>query len=142
MDERSAGMIIFREDEDERRYLLLHYPAGHWDYPKGHVEAGESLQQTALRELEEETGIKKEDVDVIPEFLDRIDYIYRKGRDLSHKEVLYMLGKTSKKKVTISREHQGFEWLSYDDAFDRLTFKNARNVLKKAEMYLQSTDNI
>ncbi len=137
MDERSAGMIVFRE-EDERKYLLLHYPSGHWDYPKGHVEAGESLEETAIRELEEETGIGPEKIELYPEFLDRIDYIYQKGRELSHKEVLYLLGRTETKRVTISREHQGYEWLNYEDALERLTFKNARNVLRKAEMYLKT----
>ncbi len=140
MDERSAGIILFREEKDERNYLLLHYPAGHWDYPKGHVEAGESLEETALRELHEETGIPPKEVELQPSFIDKIDYIYQRGRELSHKEVLYLLGSTETKKVTLSREHQGYEWLDYDDAQDRLTFKNARNVLKKAEMFLKTAE--
>ncbi len=137
MDERSAGIVLFREEGDERHYLLLHYPAGHWDYPKGHVESGESLKDTALRELEEETRVAEEDVELLPDFMDSIDYIYRKGKDLSHKEVIYLLGKTEKKDVSISIEHQGYEWLSYEDALDRLTFRNARQVLQKVEKYLK-----
>ncbi len=141
MDERSAGVILFREDSGEKRYLLLHYPAGHWDYPKGHVESGETLEETALRELREETGIPSHEVNIIPDFLDRIDYIYQKGRDISHKEVLYLLGTTDTKEVSISREHQGYAWLNYDLAMDRLTFKNARDVLKKADSFLESRDD-
>ena len=38
ISEKSAGAILFVK-EKEPRYLLLHYEAGHWDFPKGHVEA-------------------------------------------------------------------------------------------------------
>ncbi|MFZ5500518.1 MAG: NUDIX domain-containing protein, partial [Candidatus Micrarchaeota archaeon] len=54
-DEKSCGIVLFSEDGG-RLYLLLHYTAGHWDFPKGHVEADESEAETALRELLEETG--------------------------------------------------------------------------------------
>ena len=58
-DEKSCGVVLFREDP-RREYLILHYPGGHLDFAKGHVEKGEERaeKRTALRELEEETGIK------------------------------------------------------------------------------------
>ncbi|MEW6722749.1 MAG: NUDIX domain-containing protein, partial [Candidatus Micrarchaeota archaeon] len=52
MDEKSCGIILFREGE-KRLYLLLHYEEGHWDFPKGHVEAGESEHEAASREAVE-----------------------------------------------------------------------------------------
>ncbi|MFO8109450.1 MAG: NUDIX domain-containing protein [Thermoplasmata archaeon] len=139
MDERSAGIILFRTENNKRKYLLLHYPAGHWDYPKGHVEPGESIRETALRELREETGIHAKEVELMQNFMNRIDYIYQKGRDISHKEVFYLLGNTETRKISISKEHQGYAWLNYYNALDRLTFQNARNVLKKAEIYLSNS---
>jgi len=65
-DEKSCGVVLFREnsltnsDKAERLYLLLHYPSGHIDFPKGHVEPGEENDEhfTAHREVTEETGIK------------------------------------------------------------------------------------
>jgi len=67
--ERSAGFVVFTEREDGKRlYLLLHYPSGHWDFPKGHVEEGESEIRAALRELREETGLT--DVEVVFGFRD------------------------------------------------------------------------
>lgn len=56
-DEHSCGIVVFRNENGIRCYLLLHYPSGHWDFPKGHVEEREKRHETALRELEEETGI-------------------------------------------------------------------------------------
>jgi len=61
--ERSAGTIIFREEGGKTYYLLLNYPRGtrrpepYWDFPKGHIEKGEKLVDTAIRETEEETGL-------------------------------------------------------------------------------------
>ncbi|MFO7990696.1 MAG: NUDIX domain-containing protein [Thermoplasmata archaeon] len=135
MEERSAGVLLYRED-GKREYLLLHYPAGHWDFPKGHVENGESETETALRELTEETGVNEDEVELEDGFKEEIDYFYHKGRELSHKKVIFFLGRTCKGKINISREHQGFTWLPYDEALINLTFMNAKNLLKKAKKYL------
>ena len=52
--EKSCGCIIFNEKGE---ILLLHQNAGHWGLPKGHVEEGETEEQTAIREVKEETNI-------------------------------------------------------------------------------------
>jgi len=136
IQEKSTGFLIYREN-DEREFLLLHYPAGHWDYPKGHVERGETEIETALRELEEETGITESDIDIIEGFRETIDYFYHKRYDMSHKQVVYFLGRSRTKDVKISREHQDYIWLKYDKAMDKLTFKNAMNLLEKAQEHLE-----
>lgn len=135
MEERSAGVLVFREAA-ERKFLLLHYPAGHWDYPKGHVENCESLRETALRELEEETGISPDEVELFDDFKEVIDYIYYKMGELSHKEVTYFLGRTDVDEVNISREHQDYMWLPYDEALKVLTFYNAKKIIRSAQEYL------
>lgn len=54
---RSCGVIPYRKTEDGIRYLLLLQTNGFWSFPKGHIEPFESEQETALRELQEETGL-------------------------------------------------------------------------------------
>ncbi|MFW6304192.1 MAG: bis(5'-nucleosyl)-tetraphosphatase [Candidatus Saliniplasma sp.] len=135
IQEKSTGFLIFRKNE-QKEFLLLHYPAGHWDYPKGHVEKGETEIETALRELEEETGISEKDIEIIEGFRETIDYFYHKRYDMSHKQVVYFLGKSKTSDVQISREHQDYTWLEYENAMDRLTFKNAKNLLEKAKNFL------
>ncbi len=130
MYEKSCGVVVYSEG-DKREYLLLHYPGGHWDLAKGHVEKDETEEQTALRELEEETGITK--VDLVDGYREVISYQYHRGKELSTKEVVYFLGKTTQDAVTISHEHQDFIWLPYQEAVDRLTFENAKALVRKAE---------
>ncbi len=134
--EKSAGIIICRKDAGELKFLLLHYKAGHWDFPKGHVEKGETDIQAAIRETKEETGIS--DVRIVEGFNEKISYFYRCDGKAVFKEVVFFLGETKTGEVKISFEHIGFEWLNYDDAMPRLTFKNSREMLVKAVKFLNT----
>ena len=72
ISEKSVGAILFVK-EKEPRYLLLHYEAGHWDFPKGHVEAGEQEPDTIAREVEEETGVRGK---IITKVKNPVSYFY------------------------------------------------------------------
>ncbi|MBC7114494.1 MAG: NUDIX domain-containing protein [Archaeoglobi archaeon] len=132
--ERSAGAVIFRRNEGRVRYLLLHYPAGHWDFVKGNIEKGESEVETVRRETEEETGISR--IKIFEGFREEISYKYRRDNELIHKEVVFYLAETDEEEVSLSYEHTGFKWLSYEDAMKTLTYENAREVLRKARALL------
>ena len=137
-DEVSAAVVLFRGKKEGRKYLVLHYEEGHWDFPKGHIEAGESEKDAAERECMEETGIRR--ISFVPGFRERIEYTYmREGRP-SLKEVYYLLAGTGEEEVTISREHTGFAWLGFGEALETLTYDNARNVLRKAEKALSAKE--
>jgi len=135
IEELSAGAVVFFEKGDgERRFLALHYPAGHWDFPKGGVEKGESEQDAARREIQEETGLLVEGF--IPNFRKKIEYHYRRADGLSHKQVVFFLAKANSEVVRISYEHSGYEWLTFEQAIRRLSFENARNILREANEFL------
>ena len=129
IEERSAGAVVFNETKSGKIFLLLNYPSGHWDFVKGNIEDKETLQQTVVREIREETGIT--DVEFIDGFEDKIEYHYQRNGDLVHKEVIFFLAKTKTINVKISHEHLGFAWLSFDEALKKLTFKNAKNIMNK-----------
>jgi len=133
--EKSCGAVIFRV-ENGTEYLLLHYEAGHWDFVKGHVEKGESEEETVKREILEETGLKGNTF--LSDFRERIDYFYRRrGRTVSKEVIFYLVKNTGEEQVKISGEHIGYDWLPCRDALDRLTYKNAKETLRKAEEHLQ-----
>ena len=132
--EKSAGAVIFRKEKDTIEYLLLHYQAKHWDFSKGNIEKGEKLEDTVRREVKEETGI--ENIKFALGFKEAIKYFYKlKGRNI-FKIVTFFLAETKTKEVKISWEHTGFEWLPYEEALEQLTFKNAKEILKKANEFI------
>ena len=132
--EKSAGAVIFRRENKKIYFLLLHYGMGHWGFPKGNIKKGEKIEDTIKREVKEETGI--EDIKFIPGFKETIKYFYKlKGKNI-FKVVVFYLAKTKTKKVKISWEHTNFEWLSYKEALEQLTFKNAKEILEKANQFL------
>ena len=135
MEERSAGAVLFRRENGAEMFLLLHYPAGHWDYPKGNIEKGEQELETVRREIKEETGI--EDIVIIDGFKKVIEYNYKRDSVLVHKKVSYYVAECNTSKVTISFEHLGYQWLGYQAAMKRLTFKNAKIVLQAAHEFLK-----
>ena len=137
--EKSAGAIVFRKDK-EIKYLLLHYEAKHWDFPKGNVEEKETDTETVKREIAEETGIT--DVEIIQGFKEKIQYYYKLKNELINKEVIFYLAKTNTEKVKLSFEHIGYIWLSYDKAINKLTYKNAKDILKKAHEFLKTNKTL
>lgn len=133
--EISAGVILFRR-APEPLYVLLHYGSGHWDFPKGHIETGEDAQQTAKRELKEETGIAE--ACFVDGYKQTLRYFFRQKGIGIFKTVIYFLAETDQSEISLSHEHIGFDWLPYDLAMARLTFKNSQDLLAKAHEHLQA----
>ena len=136
--EKSCGLVLFNSN----KVLLLKYytngisgEGGHWDFPKGHVESNETEIETAVRELEEETGIT--DIKILDGFRHSINYtLFRKSVPIS-KEVIFFLASTVEKRVELSSEHIDYAWLDFEKAIVKLTYDNARQILKKAVSYLK-----
>lgn len=140
--ERSAGVVIFRREKNKNFYLLLHYPAlshrakeDYWDFPKGHIEREEKLEEAAKREVKEETGL--EDLNFINGFKKTIKYFFKFQGENILKFATFFLAETKTKEVKISSEHKGFLWLPFEEAKEKLKFKNAKEILKKANDFLQ-----
>jgi 8-oxo-dGTP pyrophosphatase MutT (NUDIX family) len=136
MQERSAGTVLFNENDGKVEYLLLHYPTGHWDFAKGHIEEDEAELETVRREIKEETSI--DNIEFMDGFRRKIVYNYKRRGKLVNKEVIFYLAKTNTKNVKLSFEHQGYRWLTYDDAMKVLTYKNAKMILEEANKFLSS----
>jgi 8-oxo-dGTP pyrophosphatase MutT (NUDIX family) len=145
--EVSVGAIVFYEKNEQREYLLLHYPSGHFDFAKGHIEAGETEDMTLRRETEEETGLT--DLTVFPFRLSTRFFYVAKGNEREKrikakkglwifKQVHFYPAQVVTQTTTISHEHTDFIWLPFDEAVAKVTFANAKRVLSKTEEYLSS----
>jgi 8-oxo-dGTP pyrophosphatase MutT (NUDIX family) len=140
-NERSAGVILYRLEDDGGEhprpvYLLLDY-GRHWDYAKGHVEKGEDDVTAAFRELEEETGIT--DAVRVGDFAYEFTYFFKsKTGGLIRKTVIFFLARTERKRAKLSHEHEGYAFLPFDEAVDRVTYKTAKETLRAAHAYLQA----
>ena len=134
-EEVSAGIILFNDNES-RKFLLLNYPSKHWDFVKGKMENGETTHETALRETKEETGIS--DVEFLDGFEEEIEYYFRAENQDIHKKVIFFLGKTKTLDIILSHEHLDFIWLDYDNALNKITYENAKNLLKKSKKFLDN----
>jgi 8-oxo-dGTP pyrophosphatase MutT (NUDIX family) len=134
-EEVYAGFILFNEIED-KEFLLLNYPSKHWDFVKGKMEKDETAHETALRETKEETGIS--DVEFIDGFKEEIEYYFYADNQEIHKKVIFFLGKTKTKDIILSHEHLDFIWLNFDNALEKITYKNAKNLLKKSRKFLDN----
>jgi len=134
MMEHSAGMVLYRERKGKREYLLLKstYRSTFWGFPKGLIEAGESELQTALREVSEETGLFE--IEVISGFEEKTHFWKTvKGKKV-YKEVIWFLGKVlDKNDGKVSSEHEELVWLPFEEAIVRVTHKQEKELLRKAE---------
>ena len=137
--ERSAGFVIHRRiDGADGRFLLLDY-GRHWDFAKGHVEAGEDDITAARRELQEETGIT--DIEPVADFCQEISYYFKdRRRELVQKTVIFFLAETRSATVVLSAEHVGYAYLRFEAAMHKLSFPNAREVLRLAHERLMLRD--
>ena len=101
-EQKSAGIVLFRNTSNKNEFLLLNYPQGHWDFVKGKVEEGEMPHETALRETKEETGIS--DIEFIDGFEESVEYNFKFKNEDIHKTVVFFLAKFVTLKIHVFLE--------------------------------------
>ncbi|HTH14517.1 MAG TPA: NUDIX domain-containing protein [Spirochaetia bacterium] len=128
----ACGAVIYRKHRGQVLFLLLkHANGGHWSLAKGHVESGETEVQTALREIDEETGLS---VKLRAGFRETIRYSPSPSIE---KTVIFFLGKAKSKKLKLQKsEILNAVWLELDDALHLVTHKDTAEVLRRALGYL------
>lgn len=132
--ETSFGIIPIRKIGNEWQVLLIKHQAGHWAFPKGHPEGGETAKETALRELYEETNLK------VIEFLDPApleeNYVFKKDSVIVKKTVKYFLATVSGNIILQEEELSAFEWVNLTGAKIKITFPEGKELCSDVEKRL------
>lgn len=134
----SFGIIPVYLRNGRRQYLIVQHRKGHWGFPKGHPEAGETSIQTARRELKEETGITKLDVFETPVLRESYVFTKKSGRKVL-KHVTYFVAMVADDRVQIQPEEvAAYAWGDATETRALLTFVESQHLLNEAEAFLDS----
>lgn len=134
--EKSCGAVVFTKDQGEPRYIIIHQTNGVYCFPKGHVEPGETEEETALREIKEEVGL---DVKICEGFRKTDEYKFSvNGEKVIQKEVVYFLAEFENQTPHHQEsELSGVYLLNIDEALDMLSFDGMRQILQEADEYIR-----
>ncbi len=132
--QHSSGAIIFRKDKSKIHYLLLNYHPEYWGLAKGAIEPGETVEDTARREIQEETGLT--DITFIEGFKVEESYFFTSKGQRVFKIVTFLLAQTMTEQIKLSWEHIGYAWLPYEEALERITYPSEKKFLQKAHRFI------
>lgn len=131
--EKSCGIVVFNED----KVLLVHHNLGHWGIPKGHIELGETDEETALREVFEETGVS---VSIIEGFKEKITYSPQKGIE---KDVYFFIGIPNNNNLEPQHsEVSEAKYVSFNESLKLITYNEEKNILKNAIKFWEDKNEI
>ena len=131
--EKSCGAVVFTHSDDKLQYLLIRNLSGIYGFPKGHVEPGETEEETALREVLEEVGLtitlvpgfRSEDKHAIPQKVNTV------------KQIVYFLGEYNNQEFTFQKEElTGALLADYQTAMSLFQFDSSKRILTEAHNFL------
>lgn len=131
--EKSCGAVVFTRSSGKLQYLLISNLEGIYGFPKGHVEAGETEEQTALREVFEEvgltvkllTGFRSEDEHPIPQ------------KENTMKKIVYFLGEYSDQEFIYQKEElSNSRLVDYETAISLFQFDSSKRIITEANNFL------
>ncbi len=130
--EHSCGAVVFRRINEEYRFLLIkNRRSNHWGFPKGHMEKGETREQTAVREVLEETGIH---IDIIDGFCR--DSRYRIGSRIEKRVEVFLASTKDTQTIIQKEEIEDYIWLRYPEALNMLKFENDKDILMSVNDFM------
>lgn len=133
IQEKSCGAVVFTRCGSKIQYVLLQNRAGIYGFPKGHVEAGETEEQTALREVFEEVGLS---VRLVPGFRSEDEYPFP-PKGYRSKKIVYFLAEYHDQELTYQKEELTNAFLAdHETALALLQFYSSKRILTEADNFL------
>ena len=139
--QHASGGIVIREKDGNPEVLLIKDSYGHWIWPKGHIEEGETPEIAAIREISEETGLKTLS---ILEMLGEQEYYFTlKGKEIFKTVYIFIVRGAAEDDLKIQTEEvQSAAWFSHEEAVEKIEYDGARSLLEKGiKVYLEKYRN-
>ena len=134
--EKSCGAVVFTRESGEVKYVIVREKEGFCSFPKGHMEAGETEHETALREIREETGLSVRFVDGF-RTEDSHPHI-REGRPDVMKQIVYFLAEYENQPLRAQEsELSGIDLMSFEEAMRAFQYESSKRILTQAHGFLQ-----
>lgn len=134
MMEKSCGAIVYKKENDEYKYLIAHQSNGHFSFPKGHMEENETEEQTAIREIKEETNI---DVELDTNFRKSISY-FIESKGVNKEAVYFVATPTSFNLINQEGEIDECCWEDYETTKEKIEYADIIEVFEEAVKYIKS----
>lgn len=132
--EKSCGAVVFTRVDGDIKYVIIQSLAGYYGFPKGHMEAGESEKQTALREVYEETGLT---VHILDDFR-YVDAYMIPAKPGVMKQVVYFAAEYENQKLRHQPEElQGITLMSFEEALGAFQWESSKKILKEVTDFLR-----
>lgn len=129
--EFTAGGMVWRKVGDQFEILMIQDRMGRWTIPKGHVEEGESLEETALREIGEETGLHELK---LGERLDKIHFFYRReGKLIFMTTHVFLIQATGDSDAVVPEDSEGIadvKWFPADEAVRLVEYRDTERLFR------------
>jgi 8-oxo-dGTP pyrophosphatase MutT (NUDIX family) len=135
--EKSCGAVAFTRTPDGIRYVIIQSLEGFYGFPKGHCEENETEEETALREIQEETGLT---VRLIPGFryVDEHPIPQKPG---VIKRIVYFLAEYSDQKITYQKEElMNAQLMTFEQAMNAFQWESSKLILTEAKDYLSKME--
>lgn len=133
--EISCGGVVYTRVNNEILFVIIRSIEGYYGFPKGHVEKDEREEETAIREIYEETGLK---VNIVPGFKTISEYPLPKKKN-TMKRVVYFLAEYKDQDIAFQEEELLLASLmTYEEAMKVFQFESSKRILKEAYGFLTS----
>lgn len=135
-----CGAIVFKKKNNEILYVIVKSKEGVYGFPKGHAESNESEEQTAVREIKEETNL---DVKIIDGFRVTGEYKVPDEKDTIKNLVIFLAEyKYNNQEIKFQKEElQDAKLMNFDEATNTFEYENLKNFLKKADNFIKNLNN-
>ena len=131
--EKSCGVFAIKKENNLIKIILIRHNDGHWGFPKGHMEKGETEIETAIRETKEETNL---DVTIIPSFRKIVTYSPKEGVT---KDVIYYLGIPSGDVKIDNKEIIDYKWITINEIENYINHEDHIKIINDLKDFLRET---